>query len=352
MTSPAGAPGRHAAGVVAAAGVLGAAGVPGLAVDAADATEEAWRRLARPVEATAVADALFGLGADVVEAIGAVKVCVGEQATALLAAMPGLCRSLTTSVSQASVRTRGEVRGPVLWSETASVRASSFGGDDVYVCVVPQRDYDTPANRALVEALHTLERATAAIDRAPAAWRDDPRLQRARAASRAARHWLDHPGLARVGGGHVTARELVRVRGGKAAGRYRPVLDLLDAAREPLGPRQLLPLCDRRTRLEHWALVALVREIEARGPAVPPWRVEGRTVLAGPVTFVHHRHRRHDGTHGILLGNVRVTVDTGDGRGTTGNAGGRHDVVIRSASDVVAVVDVAVREARRSLEGS
>jgi hypothetical protein len=322
-----------------------------------DATAALWGRLARPFEVPIVAEALCGLRPAVVEAISAVRIGVSAEAEGLLGGMATLSRSLTTAVSSDAVRARGEVRGPVLWSETISARASSFGDDDLYICATPQRDYDTPANRALRQALRVLADAASTIDRAPRSWRDDPRVQRARVASRAALGWLEHPTLARVGSSRVTPREVVRVRAGKSAARYAPALALLEAAAEPLGPAELLVLCDRRTRLQHWVLRAVVHELESRGMVMPPFRVEGRALLSGPVTYAHDRHPIGDERlRGILVGNVLVDVA---GRGGPARPPGsanaarrrrvRTSVGVRGYDDVQRAVDLAVLDARQGL---
>ena len=41
----------------------------------------------------------------------------------------------------------------MLWSETASARASSFGDGGLFVCTTPSQAYDTDENRVLVPAL-------------------------------------------------------------------------------------------------------------------------------------------------------------------------------------------------------
>lgn len=322
----------------------------------ADATAGLWRRLARPFVLTEVVDALMGLRPAVVEAFGAVKLCSSPQALELLAAMPALSRSLSTSVSSHAIRSRGEVRGPVLWSETMSARASSFGDEDLFVCTAPQREYDTPANRALVQALRTLAAAAGPIDRAPRAWREDPRVDQARQSARSARAWAEHPSLSRVSHDRVRPRDVERVRGGKSGARYAPALALLDVAAEPLGPADLVALSDRRTRLQHWVLLAVLQELEQRGLRIPPLRVEGASVLAGPVTYVHARHPRgEERVHGILVGHLLIDVAQAPDARTPGltveaelarRAGGRAMAVVRSYGDVRDAVDQAVRAAR------
>ncbi len=314
----------------------------------------------------------MGLRPTEVEALGAVRICSSPEATELLASMGALSRSLTTSINSQAVRSRGEVRGPVLWSETISARASSFGDEDLFVCSAPQRDYDTPANRALVQALRVLGKSAAALDRAPVGWREDQRVKAAHAAARAAHHWVEHPSLAGVSRDRVDARDIKRVRGGKAAARYAPALALLDMAAEPLGPAELVGLCDRRTRLQHWVLLAVTQELEARGLALPPFRVEGGGILAGPITYVHPSRRMGDHQlHGILVGQVLVDVaDPGrtqfDGghrsaedpddyeahRELAARANGRSVSVIRSYRDVQLAVDLAVRSAREVVRGA
>ncbi len=325
----------------------------------ADATAGIWRRLARPFELTELVDAFMGIRPAVVEALGAVKLCSSPEAMALLAAMPALIRSLSTSVGSQTIRSRGEIRGPVLWSETMSARASSLGDENLYVCAAPQREYDTPANRALVHALRRLAAVGPALDRAPAGWRDDPRVHHARLVSRAAHNWVEHPSLSRVSAEPLDARDLKRVRAGKSRARYMPALALAEVAAEPLGPADLVTLCDRRTRLQHWVLLAIVQELEARGLAVPPFRVEGAALLAGPITYVHARHRMgEEQLHGILVGHVLVDVAERPGAPADDDhtedelrvrGAGRTVAVIRTYRDVRAAVDHAVRSARDAL---
>ena len=321
-----------------------------------DATTAIWQRLARPFDVAAVADALMGLRPVVVDALGAVKLCSSHQADALLAAMPGLSRSLATSVRATALRCRGEVRGPVLWSETMSARASSFGDDDLFVCSAPQRDYDTPANRALVQALRAMHKASAALDHAPEAWHGDDRLHRARSNSRAAHQWVEHPSLSAVGRDRVDVRDLQRVRGGKSAARYAPALALLEVAAEPVGATELVRLCDAGTIAHHELIMNVVDELQKRGLALPPFRVEGATLMAGPLTFIHERHRLGDAQlHGIVLGHVVIDIENhatlADAVSRTARAHGRPWATVRTPSDVAAAVDMAVRLTRDALLG-
>lgn len=212
-----------------------------------------WRRLARPFVLTEVVDVLMGLRPEVVEAFGAVKVCSSDRAAALLAAMPALSRSLATSVGSQAIRSRGEVRGPVLWSETMWRRASSFGDEDLFVCTAPRRMRHPREPGAGPGAAHARR-----LDRGPrsgsrhVARRPTPVGVRARQLARSARGWADHPSLSQHGGSSrrgpawlpraVAGRQVRRPlrTGARPArgGRFRA----------PLGPADLVALCDRRTR--------------------------------------------------------------------------------------------------------
>ncbi len=81
------------------------------------------------------------------------RVATSPEAEALLEAMPKTVRSLATSLQTQTERCLGSLRGPVLWSETMSARASSFGDEGLFVCKTPSRAYDIDENRVLVAAL-------------------------------------------------------------------------------------------------------------------------------------------------------------------------------------------------------
>jgi len=163
-----------------------------------EAANGLWARLARPFALIEVVDALLGLSTEVVQQLAGVTVAVCDEAADLLGDAPLLVRSLTTSVASKSVRTRGEIRGPVLWSETMSARASTGGDTDLFVCKAPQRDYDTPENQVLVRALKAIVDAGNAVELVGAHEYDDHTLRLARDRAREARRYLDHPALTRV----------------------------------------------------------------------------------------------------------------------------------------------------------
>lgn len=319
-----------------------------------DPSVHLWARLGRPFRTGETVDALFGLAPDAVAQLVAVKICASPEAERLLRVMPSLVRALTTSVQSAAIRSRGEIRGPVLWSETMSARASSFGDPDLFVCTTPQRDYDTAENRVLVQALLRLADGGKAIDRMGPLHDEESRTARANA--RAARLFLDHPALVRVSRDRLSPRTLKRVRGSKSAPRYQPAMDLLERTTEPLDAHDLLPYRDRRTGMQHEVLLAVLEELERRGMRIPPLRVEGGALLAGPVTYVHPRRLgARDRLHGILVGDVlidvpervRDVVREQEQAMLERRAHGRLATVVTDRSQVPAAVDLAVRDARQ-----
>lgn len=323
-----------------------------------DATHVLWNRLARPFPLAEAVDALIGLSPDAVAQLAGATICTSPEASALLARIPALTRALTTSVNGFPTRSRGEIRGPVLWSETMSARAASYGDTDLFVCTAPQRDYETPENRVLVQALLVLADGGHAVERVAAGRYEDELLRAARANARVARLYLDHPALARVSRARINPRVTKRVRGSKSAQRYGPALALLDRAVEPLAVEDLMPYCDRRTRHQHRVLLAIANELERRGMRIPPFRVEAGALLAGPITYIHPRRLgARDHLHGILVGETLVDVPDRlretdrerAGSALSARSGGRHAVAVVSAEDVGTAVDRAVRDARERL---
>jgi hypothetical protein len=200
-----------------------------------------------------------------------------------------------------------------------------------------------------------LAEAGDAIDHAGVSDYDDPAMRAARTNARAARLFLDHPALTRVTRERVRPRTLKRVRGSKSAERYRPAMSLLERAAEPIQAEALLPYCDRRTRLQHEVLLAVIEELERRGMRIPPLRAEAGALLSGPVTYIHPRRLgARDRLHGILVGDVLIDVperarETNRERAMSALAArshGRVTVLVLGAGEASAAVDVAVRDAR------
>ncbi|MDW3218367.1 MAG: hypothetical protein R8F63_07110 [Acidimicrobiales bacterium] len=321
-----------------------------------EATAELWNRLARPFDTAETVDALLGLSTDVVEQLVGVLVATCDEAETLLYRMPKTLRTLKTSVGTHNERCVGELRGPVQWSETFAAQASSLGNRDVYVCSSTRRAYDIDENQVLVGALQSIAAAGASVDMVGDDSYEDEGLRRARANAKVARRYLDHRSLEAIRvSGRPTARAIKRTRSGKTSAAYRPALEMLDRVNEPLSLDELSPYCDRRTRVQHGVLLAIIEELEARGMRVPAVRAESGSLFAGPVEYIHPRRRGDNSRlHGIVLGHVLVDVPQRLKRSDPAElrldletrANGREVVPITSVDDIIPAVDTAVRAAR------
>lgn len=321
-----------------------------------ESTAELWRRLSRPFDMGPTVDALLGLSPDVVEQLAGVLVATCDEAEALITGMPRTLRNLKTAIGSNHERCYGELRGPVQWSATFAAQGSSMGNKDVYVCASPRRAYDIEENRVLVGALRAVVDAGSHVERVDEDSYEDDGLRRARDNARLARRYLDHRSLDGIQlDGSPSRRAIKRTRGGKHAGSYRAALAMLERVGEPLSLSELAPFCDRRTRVQHGLLVALIDELESRGLRVPALRAESGSLFAGPVEYIHPRRRGERAkVHGVLIGNVLVDVPDrlkvrDRVEATTelrARAQGRRVVAVVDREDVSVAIDTAIVAAR------
>ena len=322
-----------------------------------DATAELWRRLARPFDLALTAEALLGLPAEVVAQLVGVMVATCDEAQTLVDTMPATLRNLRTSIGTNHQRCVGELRGPVQWSETSAAQASSLGNTDVFVCAVPQRAYDIEQNQVLVAALRAVAEAGREAERAADQAPGGDRLDRARDNARAARRYLEHRALDQVRlDGRPSRRAVNRTRGGKSSQVYAPALDMLARVAEPLSLEELVPFRDRRTRSQHAVVVAVIRELERRGLAIPALRAESGSLFAGPVEYRHpHRRGARDLVHGVIVGDLLVDVPAqlkhmdreAAQHELEQRAGvGRPALIVMDIDEIPTVVDRAITTAR------
>lgn len=102
-------------------------------------THRLWGRLRRPFVTPEVVDAALGLPEEVIDQLIGSRVASGDAAERLLHRMPVISRALSTAIRKRPERCMGELRGPVLWSETMAARGASAAAPDVFVCAVPRR---------------------------------------------------------------------------------------------------------------------------------------------------------------------------------------------------------------------
>jgi hypothetical protein len=253
-----------------------------------DPVDDVWARLHRPFDAVAAVAAITGLSISVVTQLVGWAVAGSPEADRLLDEMPRTIRALATSVSPRHERCKGELRGPVLWSETMSARASSFGDQDLYVCVTPSRAYDVDENRVLVAALVAVrDGAAVATDHAPRPDWGTAAFRRVKRNGNDARRFVEHPSLARVARTVPGGRALKRTRAGKKAKVYEPALALLARAADPLPVEEVRGWCDRRTRAQLHLFTGVLADLAAAGLPVGPVRVSHGRLATGPVAFRH-----------------------------------------------------------------
>ncbi len=276
----------------------------------ADAFLEIWNRLSRPFDVPRTVSALVGLPVNEVAQMVGARLATSPEAEGLLDAMPTVVRSLATSLQTQTERCLGNLRGPVLWSETMSARASSFGDEGLFVCKTPSRAYDIDENRVLVASLLMITDAARGAEHNNERALDDPLLRAARRNGNEANRFAQHPSLARVTRERPNARAIKRTRSGKHRKSYQPALDMLERFANPLDAQDVWALCDERTRAQHQVLVGLMDRLEQHGSTrLPAFRVERGALFTGPVQYYHGR-RLGDRTHlsGIVIGQLLVDV--------------------------------------------
>src|SRR5258708_4095368 len=91
-------------------------------------TADLWDALAHPVDPWSATEALLGLSSGGAHLLASILLLSSAEAEALLGSMHEVSRALTIGTSGRTERSNGEIRGPILWSETLSARSSGGGG--------------------------------------------------------------------------------------------------------------------------------------------------------------------------------------------------------------------------------
>ncbi len=133
---------------------------PVAVVEPGTGTRAVLARLTRPYEPTRCTAALLGLPLRAARQLVGAVIATCDEAEDLLDAMPRIVRSMAIATTDRPERCHGELRGPVLWSETMSVRSATAGDPGLFVCATTTKAYDTDENRVLKAALAAVERAT------------------------------------------------------------------------------------------------------------------------------------------------------------------------------------------------
>jgi hypothetical protein len=315
-----------------------------------------WRRMNRPFNLVHAVPALTGIPPAEVADLVTLHLAISGEAEALLAGAPSMMRGLASTTSPEVARSVGHMPGPIMWGETLTARANTFGAEDVFVCAAPRRDLDVSENRVLVTALHLIARANRSLVTPAARYFTPAAHARIEANAASARSLTRARLLAGVRLRNVGTRELHKVAAGRRARQYATAIDMLRRRSEPLRGAELHTLCDHRTIAEHHALVQVMAAIQRQGLAVPHFRVASGELVAGRLRYRNWRNATAAGNHGILVDGVLVhpTPDpTPEGRSAAmaqleRMAAGRQFCLVGSAADAEVAVDLALSGTRWS----
>jgi hypothetical protein len=241
--------------------------------------------LARPYDGPRAAAAHLGLPGRLARQLVGASLATSPEVEHLLESMSHIVRSMAIATTDRPERCYGELRGPILWSETMSARSASAGDPGLWVCATTTKAYDTDENRVLKAALAAIRKA--GLD-AEAGSGDDhaDRIKRARQNGQRAYHLLEHRTLADVPVTRITGRSMRRTRAGSRRGTYQPAVDVLLRAADPLQAEDVDRLADDATRAQIELLAAVLDASAARGRALILRTSHGQLV-GGPVAYDH-----------------------------------------------------------------
>ncbi len=255
-------------------------------------------RLSRPYEPGVAAAILLGLPVQAGRQLVGSVLATCDESEDLLDAMPRIVRSLSVATTDRPERCHGELRGPVLWSETMSARSASAGDPGLFVCAATTKAYDTDENRVLKAALWVIARAgreaSYGVD-----LHGDEVLRRARQNEQRALRLLEHHTLSGVRLMRASSRSMRRTRAGRRRSTYQPALALLGRAREPIHAIHLHSYAPRATIDAHDLLAASLAALDERHDRLLPLRTSHGQLVAGPIRYQH--------ASGVTIGGAAVT---------------------------------------------
>lgn len=271
-----------------------------ITVEPGTGTELVLARLTRPYDPARMVAALLGLPQRSARQLVGAILATCDETEHLLDSMPRIVRSLAIATHDRPQRCYGELRGPVLWSETMSARSASAGDPGLFVCATTTKAYDTDENRVLKAALAEIERAgrdaTHGID-----IRNDEVLRRARQNEHRARHLLEHRTLSAVPITRISGRTMRRTRAGSRRHTYQPAVAFLLRADDPLQASHVQSHAALATRADHDLLATALRALDARTDTPAALRTSPHGgVVAGPIHYDH--------LVGVTIGGVVVTA--------------------------------------------
>lgn len=243
-------------------------------------------RLVRPYDPADVLAALVGVPTRLARQTLGAALATCAESEALLAAMPQILRSLSIATTDRPERCYGELRGPVLWSETMSSRSASAGDPGLFVCATTTKAYDTDENRVLKAAIDSIAAAGRVAEAAGPVTEEVARA--ARHNGHRASRLLEHQTLAAVPVVRPDGRQLRRTRAGSRRNTYRLPLELLRRSGDPLDGEIVRSLAEPST-LEQIRLLGAVLEAvdEVTDGERRSLRHQHGALVAGPVRYGH-----------------------------------------------------------------
>ncbi len=227
-----------------------------------------WSRRTPGSEAALFASALLGITISQAEDLISVTLASSQEASDFLRHLDQAVGSMKRTTAKVSQRCVSAIRGPVLWSETVTARASALGNEDIFVCSVLSRSFDSPENRMLVSSVLSLSRAQIALQSLP-----PDLLQRLSVdqehigqVSDLARRWLSDPRLSGIRTQEPSQRERARVMRSRRSNRLQPLFKFRELALNPFAhdPAALDSLVNPQTRKNHAELLQRVEATEAQ----------------------------------------------------------------------------------------
>lgn len=260
--------------------------------------------------------AACGIAPAQISDLSELMVANSHEAAIFLDQMPQTMRGLVSSTTMETERCVGQVRGPILWSETVTAWSAGIGTEDVFVCVAPRRDYDLAENRAVAWLLQRIARAPQRLDTAASMHLAEGCHDVIRRHAVEARRWLRHRFLDGVEPRRPTAGDLRRVRTSRHRAVYGPTQALLSRVLKPLHSDEMTDVLDDRTADQLEALRWLAEELDRRAPGRLPWSIGSASLNFGELVY---RHPAHFGPQdrGIWLGSVAIDAAPGLSTGSS-----------------------------------
>lgn len=254
---------------------------------AVDGTSALWARRRHDVAALPFTAALIGRDTAELADAAALSLAASPEAAKLVGGMELRVRTLTSTAASEPVRCAGTVRGPVLWSETITARANSFGADDVFVCQATTRSFDTVENRLLVDALDAVTKADRALRGPVGARVTHHDAERIATIAAEAQRWRRHPRLSGIRRGRLQGRELGKLRSGRRTARMASEIAVLERATEPFRAEDIVGLAGADSTRYHTFVEEVIAELERRDLLGGKLTFADGALWSGPLSFRH-----------------------------------------------------------------